>query len=200
MALPQDPNIYLNGSLEDCSDAELKGLRGYTLHCLLDGSPVDLSSSARLVSDCQQGSTSRAASSRSKRVQTKDFSQRGIHDRGSLLNMLATSGQRCQYQLYVGAHRLQEKKGFGVRALEFIPAGALHVGRTAILYCLDPAFIVRTWSLYTQRLLFVGLRDYSKASTRHLGVHDHLCRVLTQSYACVLTANLAEQRYGTPPN
>ena len=177
MALPQDGNIYLNGSLEDFRAADLKGLSGYTLHCLLDGSPVDLSSSAKLVSDCQQASTSRPASSRSKRVQTKGFSQRGIYDRGSLLNMLATSGQRCQYQLYVGAHRLQEKKGFGVRALEFIPAGASDIKRALLSGSRASS---ETLNLKPSNIASNGPSPYSRASTRHQGVHNRLCGVLTR--------------------
>lgn len=119
--LDMDCNIILDAVI---AAKDLNGLQQYALQCRMpNGEPVDLASSAHLVS-AYMPATQRYSRIPGQKGKPVVMHGRGIDDKGSLLHLLATSGKGCQYQLYVGRHKLLPSKGFGVRALELIPAGA----------------------------------------------------------------------------
>lgn len=111
--LPQDRNLFFDTDLAKIGRAARKGLQDYSHHILINGQPADLAPSARRVSDYIAGS--------GQGLQR----DRGIYWKGSLLNLLATSGEGSQYKLYVGRQLQPTEKGSGARALELIPAGEL---------------------------------------------------------------------------
>lgn len=130
--LKQDPNqlVFVDHELADFGAAGLKGLPQYSLHCMINRQTIDLAPSAELVSNCIQhmqqpcGAQPVRALAAGLGSEQAGGTDRGIETKGSLLNLLANSERGSQYKLYVGPYGLPKKKGFGVRALEFIPAGA----------------------------------------------------------------------------
>ena len=130
--LQQDPTqrVFVDTKLAGLCANNLQGLPQYSLHCMINRQPIDLAPSAQLVSDCsqrrQQVSTSQPVRSRLAEESSEQpmRTDHGIEAKGSLLNLLAKSGTGSEYKLYLGAFQLPKRKGFGVRALEFIPAGA----------------------------------------------------------------------------